>query len=189
MWLRLQQQWRILASWTQASLGLSSTRLVFSPFEQVLASGSWPGIYPEDVKKRATEYLEATNGAGSGAYTDSSGLMCLGLQLSCKTIGLLKLSSEVGQTTSGQLLTPPFLGCLAPKTGDWMFFFFPRRWLSSGTQRHLPYNWGFRGCEACHQRTDQGHFLGGLGLNFWGEAQNGFGVRAMKCAHILVTLF
>ncbi|CAJ1355515.1 unnamed protein product [Effrenium voratum] len=55
-------------------------------FRQVAASVTEPGllkagIYPEDVVKRATEYLGATNGAGTGAYTDSSGLLLVRQQV------------------------------------------------------------------------------------------------------------
>ncbi|CAJ1460655.1 unnamed protein product [Effrenium voratum] len=55
-------------------------------FRQVAASVTEPGllkagIYSEDVVKRATEYLGATNGAGTGAYTDSSGLLLVRQQV------------------------------------------------------------------------------------------------------------
>lgn len=55
-------------------------------YRQVAAAVTDPsllsaGIYPDDVKKRATEYLAATNGAGSGAYTDSSGLLLVRQQV------------------------------------------------------------------------------------------------------------
>ncbi|CAK9103425.1 Probable alanine aminotransferase [Durusdinium trenchii] len=55
-------------------------------YRQVAAAVTDPslltaGIYPEDVKKRATDYLAATNNAGSGAYTDSSGLLLVRQQV------------------------------------------------------------------------------------------------------------
>jgi len=85
------------------------------------------GLYPGDVVQRANEYLEATNNAGTGAYTDSSGLLLVRQQVAAflqkrdgfpadpKAIYLTTGASEGVKRAISALLKDERCGMLIPR--------------------------------------------------------------------------
>lgn len=84
-------------------------------------------VYPEDVARRAKEYLAATGGSGVGAYTDSNGLMLVRQQVAAfiekrdgfpanpNHIQLTTGASEGAKRAIAALITNDKVGMMIPR--------------------------------------------------------------------------
>merc|ERR1719359_1026521 len=84
-------------------------------------------VYPEDVVRRAKEYLAATGGSGVGAYTDSNGLMLVrqqvakfiekrdGFPANPNQIQLTTGASEGAKRAIAALITNEKVGMMIPR--------------------------------------------------------------------------